>query len=532
MQARVIGRAAGLAVLLGSIAAPAIATPNDSVEAQVQALRQIVERQQAQLDAQKQQLATQREEIDALRGRTSEPAPAPPTAVVDADRRRIDDLERSTAQAKVAAQEAPVVRMTASRPTITSADGRSSLAVRSSVQLDMAHYDQAPARPLASDYRRGSVGAVGLRETDAARDLSDGAYFRRARIGVEGVIARDFGYRFLLEFGGSGTEGPARINDAYVAYTGFAPFTFQLGAFSPPANLADGTTPDDLLFIERSTPAELSRALGGADGRLGIGMRVGGPRWLGALTFTGRTVNDAEVFDSQRAIVGRLGGLVATSPDYNVHLGVNGTYVMEPAQLSLTGASRYGIRLRDRPEIRVDSTRLIDTGSVEADGAYSAGIEVAANWKNFLLQGENFWYGIERRDSSLPNPEFGGYYIEASWIPTGESRRYAPASAAFQAPQAAHPVRRSRWLGGVGTGDALQPHGSELRPRARGSRGAGWECARRRAVHSRGGCELVSEHQREADVQLPAHRRESIEPGGPGQFDAVRPVPGDATARR
>jgi len=437
MQPRVIGRAAVLAVLLGSIAAPAIAASNDSIEAQVQALRQIVERQQAQLDAQKQQLATQRAELDALRGQASVPvpAPAPPAVAPDSEQQRIEALERASAQAKVAAQEAPVVRMNANRPTITSADGRSSLAVRGNVQLDMGHYDQDPAGTLANDYRRGSVGAVGLRETDAARQLSDGAYFRRARIGVEGVIARDFAYRFLVEFGGAGTEGPTRINDAYVAYTGFAPFTFQLGAFSPPANLDDGTPPEDLLFIERASPAELSRALAGADGRLGIGLRAGGSRWFGALTFTGRTVNDAEVFDSQRAVVGRLGALLATSPDYNLHFGLNGTYVIQPAQVSLTGASRYGVRFRDRPEIRIDSTRLIDTGNVEADSAYSAGVELAANWKNVLLQGENFWYGIERRDSVLANPTFGGYYVEASWIPTGESRRYVPGNAAFLAPR-------------------------------------------------------------------------------------------------
>ena len=326
------------------------------------------------------------------------------------------------------------MRMNANRPSITSADGRSSIAVRANVQLDMAHYDQARAGPPETDFRRGSVGA-NSRENDSARDLSDGAYFRRARIGVEGVIARDFGYRFLAEFGGSGTEGPVRINDAYLAYTGLAPFTFQLGAFSPPANLADGTSTEDLLFIERSTPAELSRAMGGADGRLGVGTRIGGSRWLGSLTFTGRAVNDAEVFDSQQGVVGRLGGLVATSSDYNVHLGMNGTYVLEPAQQSMTGGTQYPVRLRDRPEMRVDSTRLVDTGNVDADGAYSAGIEFAANWRNLLLQAENYWYGFERRASTLQDPDFGGYYIEASWIPTGESRRYAPASAAFQGPR-------------------------------------------------------------------------------------------------
>ena len=146
-----------------------------------------------------------------------------------------------------------------------------------------------------------------------------------------------------------------------------------------------------------------------------------------------------ESFDSQQAAVGRLGGLVATAPDYNVHLGANGTYIFDPAQQSLSGNAQYPVRFRDRPEIRVDSTRLVDTGNFNADNAYSAGIEFAANWKNLFLQAENYWYGIERRASTLPDPEFGGYYIEASWIPTGESRRYAPASAAFQAPRPRFP---------------------------------------------------------------------------------------------
>jgi len=52
-----------------------------------------------------------------------------------------------------------------------------------------------------------------------------------------------------------------------------------------------------------------------------------------------------------------------------------------------------------------------------------------------LLQSENFWYGVERRNSTLPDPEFSGYYVEASWMPTGESHRYAPANAAFLAPR-------------------------------------------------------------------------------------------------
>jgi phosphate-selective porin OprO/OprP len=95
------------------------------------------------------------------------------------------------------------------------------------------------------------------------------------------------------------------------------------------------------------------------------------------------------------------------------------------------------VRLRDRPEIRVDSTRLIDTGSIDADSAYVYGLEAAANWKNWYLQAESFHYGIERTagTSNLADPEFEGFYVQGSWILTGETRRYDPASGAFQSPR-------------------------------------------------------------------------------------------------
>jgi phosphate-selective porin OprO/OprP len=453
-------RAAVVVTLLGpaaSLAAPA----RPSIAQQIEALRALVERQQAELEAQRRELDEQRRQMDAQRAAlaalradgqaedgarvasaaasaqsaTAGAAPAAASAgTATTTEERLAAVERDLARARLSSQEAATVRMTANRPTIAGADGRSTLAVRANVQLDYAHHDQAGATAPAVDFRRGSVGVA--RENDAARDLSDGAYFRRARLGVEGTIARDFTYRFLAEFGGAGTEGPTRINDAYVGYTGFAPFTIQLGAFSPPANLADGTSTEDLPFIERASAAEISRALGGADGRLGFGIRGGGARWFASMTYTARTVNDAEVFDAQRAFVGRLAGLAYTSVDANVHLGINGTRVVQPADQSLAVTNgRYAVRFRDRPEIRVDSTRLIDTGGIDADAAYAAGLEFAANWRNFEIQGERFRYGVDRRASTLPDPRFGGWYVEGTWVITGEPRRYSIANAAFQAPR-------------------------------------------------------------------------------------------------
>jgi phosphate-selective porin OprO and OprP len=409
------------ACLLLLAATPAFA--QGAIERQLDELKTAIEAQRSQLQDHQRQLATQAAEIDRLKTQVAEAAV--PAATVE-------ELRQSIDASRLAAQEAARVTMVANRPTIASADGRSSLAVRSVMQLDIADHHEDTAGSIGTDFRRGSVGAAPNRETDAARDLSDGAYFRRARLGFEGLIARDFNYRVMIELGGAGTEGPTRINDAWIAYTGFAPFQVQLGAFSPPANMDDGTSVDGLVFIERATPAELSRVLGGADGRIGLGVRGSGQRWMSSVTLTTRTVNDAESFDSQLAVVSRFGWLAATSPDFNIHTGASLTWVFEPADQG----SAAPIRFRDRPEIRVDSTRLIDTGSIDADAAYAAGLEFGMNWKNWYLQAEHFWYGIERPEASpLPDPSFGGYYVQGSWLITGESRRYDMASGAFQAPR-------------------------------------------------------------------------------------------------
>jgi phosphate-selective porin OprO and OprP len=368
-------------------------------------------------------------------------------AQIDALQKELDALKQAQQTDKLTAQEQPKVSLNYNRATITSADGRSSVALRAMVQADAAYFDQDPAGTLTDDYRRGSVGAISLRENNAARDLSDGMYFRRARFGFEGMIARDFNYRLIVELGGAGTEAQGRINDAWISYSGFAPLTVQIGAFSPPANLDDGTPADETLFIERATPNELSRALGGADGRIGVGIRGNGSRWMSALTFTGRTVSDPEVLDAQNAFVGRAAFLAMTHADYNLHVGASGTYVVKPADpgIDATGI-RYGIRFRDRPELRVDSTRLIDTGVIDAEHAYVVGAELAGNWRQFYVQAENFWYGVDRK-SALDNPNFGGYYVQGSWLITGESHRYNMTTAAYQAPRPRLPFNAS---GGIG----------------------------------------------------------------------------------
>jgi hypothetical protein len=176
---------------LSAASAPGLAASNAStVEEQIQALRQLVERQQAQLDEQQRQLAAQRVELDQLRTTRSE-VTAPPPADTDT---RLDAVERSLEQSKVVAQDNPTVRMNANRASITRSDGRSSLAVRANVQLDHAHHDQDPAGPLESDFRRGSVGS-GSRENDAAALQQYRSQLRRRLAGDRSTAGQRSGRR-------------------------------------------------------------------------------------------------------------------------------------------------------------------------------------------------------------------------------------------------------------------------------------------------------------------------------------------------
>ncbi len=350
-------------------------------------------------------------------------------------------------------------------------DGQFTARLIGRLNLDVATYDQDPPRALLVDDRRGSVGASNS-ETLSARDLSGGPSVRRAHLGAEGRLPGDLSYRVSFDLSSAGKEAPSRLREAWISYSGLGP-TFQIGAFAPPANLDDATASDDSMFLERASPSELSRSLAGGNGRYAFGARANGEDWLLSLHITGGALRDGDPIDRQAGFVGRAVWLAASGDEYHVHLGANLSLVTDVADMGADQSVRHPIRLRDRPELRVDSTRLIDTGKIDASGAYAAGIEFAANWKGVTVQAEHFWYGVDRRDPLLADPRFDGWYAQAAWLVTGGARRYSMARGAFGWPAASDSssaegigalelsVRFSRTDLNFREGESMAPGGAE-----------------------------------------------------------------------
>lgn len=336
-----------------------------------------------------------------------------------------------------ATQQATTVSLANGRPTLATGDGQFTAAFRGVFQLDGAIHYQDDAGPLASDFRRGSFNDA--TENERARDLSDGLNFRRVRLGIEGKAFGDFEYNFLYDFGGSGTEEGGKVSAAWLQYNGLGFAKVRIGAFPPPTSLEDAASNASSLFAERPAPAELVRGLAGGDGRTGLGVYAGGDRWTAAGVLTGNLVG-TQTYDEQSGFVGRVSYVPFKRTDALIHVGANVNLVLSPAATGpgLPGGAASPIRLRERPELRVDGTRLVDTGNIDADGVTALGVELGAQRKNLYLQAEYFDIAVERRSSALPDPDFSGWYIQAGWTLTGEARRYN-AAGGFDGPRPAKP---------------------------------------------------------------------------------------------
>ena len=396
----------------------------------------------AEIQALKEQVQALAAKVDNLQARADAappPAPLPPPAPVAIVQTPPQKPAANTAVASIAA----------GKPSIQSADGRFTANLHSVMQFDAADYRQDTPGPLAADFRRGAT----ANDTAHARDLSSGTNFRRARIGIDGKAFGDWEYSFLLDFGGSGEEDAAHIQELWVQYSGLKPFHVRVGAFSPSIGLEDQGSTNGQLFLERPASADIARSLAGGDFREGAEIWGNGDWWYVNAAVTGRLVGVinsqgagvAQPFDSQLGFIGRLGFAPIRTDDGMLEVGVHGSYVARPSDIggpdTAPGATRYSVTLQERPELRVDGTRLISTGAINAQHASTAGLEAAGQYGPFFLQGEYETYKIERRNGAvgLSDPDFSGYYVEGAYALTGDKRRFNAGTWAFDAPAVAHP---------------------------------------------------------------------------------------------
>lgn len=430
---RTVVKAASVSLLALVLATPALA---QQVPPEIQAK---MDAMQAQIDAQQAELNNLKATVAA---QYNAPAPAPkPVAVAAAP--------AAPAATPAATPAAPTTAVTIKNgtATIASNDGAFTVNLKGVFQLDAATYSQDKDLPASV----------------SARDLNSGTNFRRARIGIGGKLFKDFDYNILLDFGGAGAEDVGRFHEAYLQYNGFKHTRLRLGEFAPNVGLADAGSTNASPFLERPASAEIARNFAGGDTRIGLAAFNYGDRHLWSVALTGGTVSQFNTQattltpptnDEQLGIAARFAGTPFRGFDWLVHAGVNYSGIINPvdANTALPGGTvttRYPVQLRDRPELRVDGTRLIDTGAINAGSGAATGFELGWQYKSFYASTEAFHYSVTRLNpaAGVTDPDFGGWYIEGGWVLTGEARKYNTQTAAFDgiAPKANFDPSNGHW---------------------------------------------------------------------------------------
>ncbi len=310
-----------------------------------------------------------------------------------------------------------VVQNAAGHFTLQSPDGRYSIGFAGVVQFDTGDY-------LNFSPRSRVVGP---------QELSTGVNSRRARIGVAGTLAGDWSYAFIYDGGNSQDSTAKGIETAQIVYGGFRGVALELGYSNTFFTLDQATSSNDLMFLERASPSNIATAFNTGDSRSNAGVRFFGDRyWLGGY-LTGPANGDSHTNVGERLGAFERGAVqVLEGRDYSLHLGVG---VDELIDAPTSGANTpQTLTLSDQPELRIDPTTLLNTGTIGTaahpiDGGYVLDLETAATWRNLFWQGEYYHYDVGRQ--GLPSAGFDGAYGQVAWTLTGESRRYNPQAGAY-----------------------------------------------------------------------------------------------------
>lgn len=355
------------------------------------------------------------------------------------------------------------------RPTIKSGDGRFSMALRVRFQEDFEEYDQS--RNLPSSV--------------TVRDLGSGALTRRAYFGVEGKAFSDFWYEFRSNLGGSNAEGSFPngtgdpvINIARVAFMGIPHFRLNAGVIEPVFAYGQSVSSGALTFMERPAAANVAASIGGNDARRGVELDfqktdalMGGDNISLSGSFTGQRTGTPH---STPAVAGGCcdeGNFINGRGVYrfwsdgvsNIQIGVDGAEALNIAGAKNAAgniASSKVFNFSNSPEAALDNTSLVNTSlagaacglpgtasavsCMAATHAWTYGFEGGANFQNFYLAGEYYKYGIDRDFTyystrgaavlsgatvtalrKVGNPNFDGWYVEGSWVITGEPKAYS-----------------------------------------------------------------------------------------------------------
>ncbi len=281
---------------------------------------------------------------------------------------------------------------------------------------------------------------------------NDGTEIRRARMRMEGVFFQDWLFRTEVDFAGDAVA----VKDVYFQYLGVPDLVITAGQQKQNFSRELQESSNDMMFMERSLMNVLNAPV--VDRAIGLNLESFGKNYTAKLgvygnsikpqantlaTATGVATNGTNVGDEGWGISSRLAYAPINEKGELIHIGVAGNYRIpdQNTEVAKSKALQYAYQTTNMSGF--DPLKQAMTGVKDIK---MLGLEFASIYGPFSLGGEYTRTWIDRKGNTgaiaNQNVSFDGWYADAAYTLTGESRTYKNGNMTYLEP--AHPFNPSK----------------------------------------------------------------------------------------
>ena len=246
---------------------------------------------------------------------------------------------------------------------------------------------------------------------------NDGAELRRGRLEFAGTFFKDWDFKSQVDF----ADNQVGVKDMFISYRGLDFAKINVGHQKQPFSRELQESSNDLMFMERSLMNVLNAPL--VDRAIGVNLSSRGKNWTGQVGLFGESIDaNNDSLDESWGTNSRITFAPLDEKTRIVHFGVAGNYRRPSGSGQLFGPSN-GVRFRHETS-HITNLFPIDSGALgNVEDVKMLGLEASGVYGPFSAGGEYTHSWIGRRNG-LDSLSFHGWYGEAAWTLTGESRQY------------------------------------------------------------------------------------------------------------
>jgi phosphate-selective porin OprO/OprP len=305
------------------------------------------------------------------------------------------------------------VKMPGNRPTFCTDDNLNCVAITGRLHLDAGGYD----------YRPNSLGTT-------PQTAQNGVLARRARIGVVGTVFGDWDYNLIYDFGGT-PDSSSFLENAFITYKGIKNLYIDGGYLDVPYTLDEATSSNNITFIERSSSQVIATNIASGDNRAAVGFHANGDWWWVGSYFTGPSSTALHANRPQTGATARGVVVPINNQMGSLILGADAQFLFDTGgPVGTNTLASFSDRIESRIDPGTNALLNANTFLTNVKGVQVYSGEAAGQIGSLYAQGEYYDYRINRL-IGLPDLHFNGGYAQASYVLTGESRKYNPVTASY-----------------------------------------------------------------------------------------------------